>query len=205
MTTSASSAWSRIEARHSLLVVGQRSDQDHVVAELLEPRREPGGVGVDDVTGNDFVPEWSQWPPSDERPRAEYGGASGAPCLRVPADAGPCAGVADEAEAFLLDRGLLTRTSRLGATETLLRGLPRGGRSAPDSPGFGQWPRTKFPWFGELGARRLSCRGRAPGKNLLVAPFGRAAARSHLPRRARAAWGRRVAAPPCGGGAVGLE
>ena len=39
---------------------------------------------------------------------------------------------------------------------------------APASPGFGQWPRTKFPWFGELGARGYLVLGVHRGKNLLV-------------------------------------
>ena len=41
---------------------------------------------------------------------------------------------------------------------------------APSSPGFGQWPRTKFPWFGELGARGYAILSVHRGKNLLVSP-----------------------------------
>jgi hypothetical protein len=74
----------------------------------------------------------------------------------------------DDAEAFLLDRGLLTRT-----TDCALPSLFEACHEepyAPQSPGFGQWPRTKFPWFGELGARGYLILGVHRGKNILVAP-----------------------------------
>jgi hypothetical protein len=74
----------------------------------------------------------------------------------------------DEAEEFLLDRGLLTRT-----TDSALPSLFEACHEepyAPASPGFGQWPRTKFPWFGELGARGYLMVGVHRGKNLLVTP-----------------------------------
>ncbi|HEX3237023.1 MAG TPA: hypothetical protein VHQ99_01310 [Gaiellaceae bacterium] len=57
----------------------------------------------------------------------------------------------DEAEEFLRDRGLLTRT-----TDSALPSLFEACHEEPyagESPGFGQWPATKFPWFGQLGAR----------------------------------------------------
>ncbi len=72
----------------------------------------------------------------------------------------------DEAEQFLLDRGLLTRT-----TDSTLPSLFEACHEepyAPDSPGFGQWPRTKFPWFGELGARGYPVLAIHRGKNVLV-------------------------------------
>jgi hypothetical protein len=72
----------------------------------------------------------------------------------------------DEAEEFLLDRGLLTRT-----TDSALPSLFEACHEepyAPDSPGFGQWPRTKFPWFGELGARGYLVVAVHRGKNLLI-------------------------------------
>jgi hypothetical protein len=86
----------------------------------------------------------------------------------------------DEAEEFLLDRGLLTRT-----TDSALPSLFEACHEepyAPGSPGFGQWPRTKFSWFGELGARGYPVLGIHRGKNLLVTrevtqlidPIGRA-------------------------------
>ena len=75
-------------------------------------------------------------------------------------------GSLDEAEAFLLDRGLLTRT-----TDCALPSLFEACHEepyAPESPGFGQWPRTKFPWFGKLGARGYPVLAIHRGKSLLV-------------------------------------
>ena len=75
-------------------------------------------------------------------------------------------GSPDEAEEFLLDRGLLTRTA-----DCVLPSLFAACHEepyAPDKPGFGQWPRTKFPWFGELGARGYAILGVHGGKSLLV-------------------------------------
>jgi hypothetical protein len=72
----------------------------------------------------------------------------------------------DEAEAFLLDRGLLTRTADC-ALPSLFEACHEEPY-APDKPGFGQWPRTKFPWFGELGARGFLILGVHRGKSLLV-------------------------------------
>ena len=72
----------------------------------------------------------------------------------------------DEAEEFLLDRGLLTRT-----TDSALPSLFEACHEepyAPDSPGFGQWPRTKFGWFGELGARGHPILAIHRGKSLLL-------------------------------------
>ena len=72
----------------------------------------------------------------------------------------------DEAEQFLLDRGLLTRTadSALPSLFAACHEQPY----APGKPGFGQWPRTKFPWFGELGARGYAILSVHGGKSLLV-------------------------------------
>ena len=74
----------------------------------------------------------------------------------------------DEAEAFLLDRGLLTRTAD-SALPSLFEACHEEPY-APDSPGFGQWPRTKFPWFGELGARGYPIVAVHRGKGLLITP-----------------------------------
>jgi hypothetical protein len=74
----------------------------------------------------------------------------------------------DEAEAFLLDRGLLTRTAD-GALPSLF-GACHEEPYAPGKPGFGQWPRTKYPWFGELGTRGYAILAIHRGKSLLVAP-----------------------------------
>jgi hypothetical protein len=54
----------------------------------------------------------------------------------------------DEAEAFLRDRGLLTRTA-----DSALPSLYEACHEDPYAPGrggFGEWPATKWPWFGEL-------------------------------------------------------
>ena len=72
----------------------------------------------------------------------------------------------DDAEAFLLDRGLLTRTAD-SALPSLFAACHEEPY-APDKPGFGQWPRTKFPWFGELGARGYATLAVHAGKSLLV-------------------------------------
>jgi len=74
----------------------------------------------------------------------------------------------DEAEEFLLDRGLLTRTADSALPS--LFGACHEEPYAPGKPGFGQWPRTKFPWFGELGARGHLTLAVHGGKSLLVAP-----------------------------------
>src|SRR5229473_3161516 len=53
----------------------------------------------------------------------------------------------DEAEQFLRDRGLLTRTA-----DSALPSLFEACHEEPysvTSRGFGQWPATKWPWFGE--------------------------------------------------------
>jgi hypothetical protein len=72
----------------------------------------------------------------------------------------------DEAEEFLLDRGLLTRTADSALPS--LFGACHEEPYAPDKPGFGQWPRTKYPWFGELGARGYAILAVHGGKSLLV-------------------------------------
>ena len=72
----------------------------------------------------------------------------------------------DEAEDFLLDRGLLTRTG-----DSALPSLFEACHEEPyarDKPGFGQWPATKFPWFGQLGARGHLVLAVHRGKSLLV-------------------------------------
>ena len=72
----------------------------------------------------------------------------------------------DEAEEFLRDRGLLTRTA-----DSALPSLFEACHEEPyarESPGFGQWPATKFPWFGRLGARGHLILAIHRGKSLLV-------------------------------------
>src|SRR6266567_5653097 len=72
----------------------------------------------------------------------------------------------DEAEDFLRDRGQLTRTA-----DSALPSLFEACHEEPyarESPGFGQWPATKFPWFGLLGARGHLILAIHRGKSLLV-------------------------------------
>jgi hypothetical protein len=72
----------------------------------------------------------------------------------------------DDAEAFLRDRGLLTRTA-----DSALPSLFEACHEEPyarDKPGFGQWPATKFPWFGRLGTRGYLTLAIHRGKSLLV-------------------------------------
>src|SRR5215208_3259561 len=72
----------------------------------------------------------------------------------------------DDAEEFLLDRGLLTRTSD-SALPSLFEACHEDPY-APSSRGFGQWPRTTFPWFGALGERGYLILKIHRGKNLIV-------------------------------------
>jgi hypothetical protein len=72
----------------------------------------------------------------------------------------------DDADEFLRDRGLLTRTA-----DSALPSLFEACHEEPyarESPGFGQWPATKFPWFGLLGARGFPILAIHRGKSLLV-------------------------------------
>jgi hypothetical protein len=73
----------------------------------------------------------------------------------------------DEAEQFLCDRGLLTRTAD-SALPSLFQACHEDPYSAT-SPGFGQWPATKWPWFGEVAERGYLVLSVHSGKNLLVA------------------------------------
>src|SRR5277367_6471554 len=71
-----------------------------------------------------------------------------------------------EAEAFLRDRGLLTRTA-----DCALPSLYEACHEPPYRPGtagFGSWPATKWPWFGALTERGHLCVTVHRGKNLLV-------------------------------------
>ena len=76
-------------------------------------------------------------------------------------------GTIEEAHEFLRERGLLTRTP-----DSALPSLYEACHEDPYSPGgkgFGSWPATKWPWFGDLAERdgvyRLNVHR---GKNLLV-------------------------------------
>jgi hypothetical protein len=72
----------------------------------------------------------------------------------------------DDAEAFLLDRGLLTRTAD-SALPSLYEACHEEAYK-PGSGGFGEWPRTKWPWFGELAERGYLVVAVHRGRNLLV-------------------------------------
>lgn len=71
-----------------------------------------------------------------------------------------------EAEAFLRDRCLLTRTpdSALPSLYAACHEDPY----QPGSPGFATWPATKWPWFGQLAERGHIVTGIHRGKNLIV-------------------------------------
>ena len=75
-------------------------------------------------------------------------------------------GSVDEAESFLRDRGLLTRTA-----DCALPSLYQACHEDPYKPtsrGFGTWPATKWPWFGELTGRGYVVAAVHRGKNLIV-------------------------------------
>jgi hypothetical protein len=75
-------------------------------------------------------------------------------------------GSVDEAEGFLRDRGMLTRTA-----DSALPSLYEACHEEPykaGSPGFSTWPATKWPWFGDLIERGYLCLAVHRGKNLLV-------------------------------------
>lgn len=71
-----------------------------------------------------------------------------------------------EAEAFLLDRGLLTRTADCALPS--LYAACHEDPYQPGSPGFATWPATKWPWFGELGDRGHLIAAVHRGKSLLL-------------------------------------
>jgi hypothetical protein len=75
-------------------------------------------------------------------------------------------GSLDEADAFLRDRGMLTRTAD-GALPSLYEACHEEAYQ-PGSQGFATWPATKWPWFGELAERGYLIVAVHRGKNLLV-------------------------------------
>jgi hypothetical protein len=75
-------------------------------------------------------------------------------------------GTLAEAEAFLRDRGLLTRTADC-ALPSLYEACHEDPYK-PGSPGFATWPATKWPWFGELGEHGYLIAAVHRGKNLLM-------------------------------------
>jgi len=73
-----------------------------------------------------------------------------------------------EAEEFLRDRALLTRTAD-SALPSLYEACHEDPYK-PGSPGFAAWPVTKWPWFGELAGRGYPVTAVHRGKSLLVTP-----------------------------------
>jgi hypothetical protein len=73
-----------------------------------------------------------------------------------------------EAEEFLRDRAMLTRTADCALPS--LYAACHEEPYQPGSAGFGSWPATKWPWFGELTERGHVCVAVHRGKNLLVSP-----------------------------------
>ena len=72
----------------------------------------------------------------------------------------------DEADVFLRNRGLLTRT-----TDCALPSLYEACHDdpyRPGRPGFATWPAEKWPWFGELAERGHLITAVHRSKNLLV-------------------------------------
>ena len=75
-------------------------------------------------------------------------------------------GSLDEAEAFLRERALLTRTADCALPSLYEACHEQAYR--PGTAGFGSWPATKWPWFGALTERGHLCLAIHRGKNLLV-------------------------------------
>ena len=72
----------------------------------------------------------------------------------------------DDAEGFLRDRGLLTRTADC-ALPSLYEACHEDAYQ-PGGHGFASWPATKWPWFGDLAGRGYLVTAVHRGKNLLV-------------------------------------
>ena len=75
-------------------------------------------------------------------------------------------GSVEVADAFLRDRGLLTRTADC-ALPSLYEACHEDPYQ-PGRPGFATWPATRWPWFGELGERGHLIVAVHCGKSLLV-------------------------------------
>jgi hypothetical protein len=79
-------------------------------------------------------------------------------------------GSLDEAEAFLTDRWLLTRTPDC-ALPSLYEACHEDPYR-PGSKGFASWPATKWPWFSELAGRGYLVTALHRGKNLMLSADG---------------------------------
>ena len=75
-----------------------------------------------------------------------------------------------DAETFLTDRWLLTRTPDCALPS--LYGACHEEPYRPGSQGFATWPATKWPWFGELAERGYLVTAVHRGKNLMVSADG---------------------------------
>ena len=76
-------------------------------------------------------------------------------------------GSLDEAEGFLRERGMLTRTAD-SSLPSLYEACHEEAYQ-PGGRGFAAWPATRWPWFGELAERGYLCVAVHRGKSLLVA------------------------------------
>jgi hypothetical protein len=85
-------------------------------------------------------------------------------CCRLSPDR--ALGSVAEADAFLRDRGLLTRTPDC-ALPSLYEACHEDPY-LPGSPGFATWPAARWPWFGELAGHGHLIAAVHRGKNLLV-------------------------------------
>ncbi|HEV3379514.1 MAG TPA: hypothetical protein VG142_00775 [Trebonia sp.] len=72
----------------------------------------------------------------------------------------------DEADEFLNERGILTRTADCALPS--LYGACHEEPPYPGGHGFATWPATKWPWFGELGERGHLIVAVHRGKNLML-------------------------------------
>ena len=79
---------------------------------------------------------------------------------------GRALGSVEEADTFLQDRGLLTRTADC-ALPSLYEACHEDPYQ-PGSPGFAAWPATRWPWFGELADRGHLITAVHRGKSLLI-------------------------------------
>src|SRR6266516_5916411 len=108
---------------------------------------------------------------------------------------GRALGSLEEADAFLRDRGLLTRTA-----DCALPSLYEACHEDPYKPtsrGFATWPATKWPWFGELAGRGYLVAAVHRGKNLLVTGEWRACSTRSAARRSSACALPAAAGPGC--------
>src|SRR6266516_3787200 len=104
-------------------------------------------------------------------------------------------GSVDDAEDFLRDRGLRTRTA-----DCALASVYEACHEGPykiGGAGFAAWPATKWPWFGELAGRGYLVAAVHRGKNLLVTGEWRACSIRSAARRSSACALPTAAGPGC--------